>query len=48
MKRMLPLAVLLAAVAPGALVGTTDGGRDGVVRGVSVNPAADRARWTSQ
>jgi type IV pilus assembly protein PilQ len=42
MKSMFALAIVLAAVAPRALAGTTDGGRDGEVRGVSVLPAAGR------
>jgi type IV pilus assembly protein PilQ len=40
MKAILPLAALLAAVAPGALAGTTV--RDGEVRGVSVLPASGK------
>lgn len=40
MKAILPLVALLAAVAPGALAGTTD--RDGEVRGVSVVPASGK------
>jgi type IV pilus assembly protein PilQ len=42
MKLKFALAMVLAAVAPRALAGTTDGGRDGEVRGVSVRSAAGR------
>jgi type IV pilus assembly protein PilQ len=48
MKRIVPIAALLAVVAPGALAGTAaderDGrrGRDGEVRGVSVLPATGK------
>jgi type IV pilus assembly protein PilQ len=39
---MLTVAALLTLVAPQALVGTTAGGRDGEVRGVSVLPASGK------
>jgi type IV pilus assembly protein PilQ len=42
MKVTYALAIALAAVAPRALAGTTDGARDGEVRGVSVLPGAGR------
>lgn len=42
MKLTFALAIALAAVAPRALAGTTDGARDGEVRGVSVLPGAGR------
>jgi len=42
MKALYRLALLLAVVAPRALAGTTIGGRDGEVRGVSVLPATGK------
>ena len=42
MKALCRLALLLAVVAPRALAGTTIGGRDGEVRGVSVLPATGK------
>ena len=42
MKALCRLALLLAVVAPRALAGTTIGGRDGEVRGVSVRPATGK------
>ncbi len=42
MKHLCRLALLLAVVAPRALAGTTIGGRDGEVRGVSVLPASGK------
>ena len=42
MKDLCRLALLLAVVAPRALAGTTIGGRDGEVRGVSVLPATGK------
>ena len=42
MKALCRLTLLLAVVAPRALVGTTIGGRDGEVRGVSVRPATGK------
>jgi type IV pilus assembly protein PilQ len=42
MKALARLTLLLAIVAPRALAGTTTGGRDGEVRGVSVLPASGK------
>jgi len=42
MKALARVALLLAVVAPRALAGTTTGGRDGEVRGVSVLPATGK------
>jgi len=42
MKALSRVALLLAVVAPRALAGTTTGGRDGEVRGVSVLPGSGK------
>ncbi len=42
MKALTRVALLLAVVAPRALAGTTTGGRDGEVRGVSVLPSSGK------
>src|SRR5258705_8484572 len=42
MKALARVALLLAVVAPRALAGTTTGGRDGEMRGVSVLPASGK------